>query len=168
MVGGKWYKLAYRNTILCEMHPCESSAWYNGCDTAVLPLNCNKRWSTSRGRPRPVFVIESAAHLVPFVKEAFLHFTDRSVLSRLILFLSFLSILISSLPQSSSLVLADLRPAAADGSLSVTPAVWLQSRRLGRPCCCVGVDGSLVVGSGGYKALGYFRVSLFFSLLFFF
>lgn len=113
-------------------------------------------------------MIESAAHLVPFVKEAFLHFTDRSVLSRLILFLSFLSILISSLPQSSSLVLADLRPAAADGSLSVTPAVWLQSRRLGRPCCCVGVDGSLVVGSGGYKALGYFRVSLFFFLCFFF
>lgn len=71
---------------------------------AVLPLNCNKRWSTSRGRPRPVFVIESAAHLVPFVKEAFLHFTDRSVLSRLILFLSFLSILISSLVSPSVII----------------------------------------------------------------
>lgn len=42
------------------------------------------------------------------------------------------------------------------------PAVCLlQSRRQGRPCCCVGVDVSLVVGSSSFKELGHFRLSLF-------
>lgn len=56
------------------------------------------------------------------------------------------------------------RSAAPDRSVSVSPAVWLQSRRQGRPCCCVGVDASLVVGSRGYKEVEYLRLSLCFAL----
>lgn len=37
---------------------------------------------------------------------------------------------------------------------NASPAVWLRPRRLGRPCCCVGVDVSLILGSRSDKEAG--------------
>lgn len=44
-------------------------------------------------------------------------------------------------------------------SCAGSPAVWLQSRRQGRPCCCVKAGVSLVVGSRGSKELEHFRIT---------
>lgn len=132
---------------------------------------CSSRLTASRGRQssalvpgictnwgRSFFVRETILQWLGRPDLLLLHWSDRSC-----------ALFLLPLPYSAGFAPRDClhaapRSAAPDRSVSVSPAVWLQSRRQGRPCCCVGVDASLVVGSRGYKEVEYLRLSLCFAL----
>lgn len=111
------------------------------------------RASTTRGRERPTLpkILQPQARALLF----FFHDSSSSAL----LLLSFCPSATSARTVTSTRVVRDLSRlpgplGAAVARAAASPAVWLRSRRLGRPCWCVGVDVSLILGSRSDKEAG--------------
>lgn len=109
--------------------------------------------STSRGRERPTL----PKTLQPGARALLFFFHESS--SAALFFSSSVPSATSARTFTSTRVAGDLPRlrgplGAAVPRPAASPAVWLRSRRLGRPCCCVGVDVSLILGSRSDKEAG--------------
>lgn len=111
------------------------------------------RAATSRGRERPTLL----KILQPEARALLFFFHESS--SAALFFSSSVPSATSARTVTSARLVCDLSRlpgplGAAVPRAAASPAVWLRSRRLGRPCCCVGVDVSLILGSRSDKEAG--------------